>query len=89
MTKYPLAVLFAAALAHRRFNATAEKLGQDAAHLEQQLEAAQADVHTNRERSKALARAERRVQERERLLEGEQKELDQTREKVRIYILYA
>lgn len=72
-----------------RFNAAAEKLGQDAAHLEHQLEAVQADVHTNRERSAALARAERRIQEREKWLEGEQKELDQTRERVSGHVSYS
>lgn len=42
----------------------------------------QAEVHTNRERAAALLRAERRVQEREKWLEGEQQELDQTRDRV-------
>lgn len=41
-----------------------------------------AEVHTNRERAAALLRAERRVQEREKWLEGEQQELDQTRDRV-------
>lgn len=39
-------------------------------------------MHTNRERAAALSRAERRVQEREKWLEGEQQELDQTRDRV-------
>ena len=43
-----------------------------------------ADVDTNRERSAALVRAERRIKEREDWLEGEQKELQSTREKVNI-----
>lgn len=40
-------------------------------------------MHTNRERAAALLRAERRVQEREKWLEGEQQELDQTRDRVK------
>lgn len=39
-------------------------------------------MHTNQERAAALLRAERRVQEREKWLEGEQQELDQTRDRV-------
>lgn len=39
-------------------------------------------MHTNRERAATLLRAERRVQEREKWLEGEQQELDQTRDRV-------
>lgn len=39
-------------------------------------------MHTNRERAAALLRAERRVQEREKWLEGEQQELEQTRDRV-------
>lgn len=42
----------------------------------------QAEVHTNRERAATLLRAERRVEEREKWLEGEQQELDQTRDRV-------
>jgi len=41
-----------------------------------------AEVHTNRERAATLLRAERRVQEREKWLEAEQQELDQTRDRV-------
>lgn len=40
-------------------------------------------MHTNRERAAALLRAELRVQEREKWLEGEQQELEQTRDRVR------
>lgn len=39
-------------------------------------------MHTNRERAATLLRAERRVQEREKWLEDEQQELDQTRDRV-------
>ena len=39
-------------------------------------------MHTNRERAATLLRAERRVQEREKWLEGEQQELEQTRDRV-------
>lgn len=49
-----------------------------------------AEVHTNRERAATLLRAERRVQEREKWLQGEQQELDQTRDRVspsHVYLL--
>lgn len=44
-------------------------------------------MHTNRERAATLLRAERRVQEREKWLEGEQQELDQTRDRVSAFLL--
>lgn len=48
----------------------------------------QGEAEANRRRSATLAQAERRVKERERTLEAEQQELDQTREKVGVACMY-